>query len=332
MKKQKAVLVVNLGSPDAPTVPHVRKYLRQFLMDRHVIDAPYPVRWLIVHLFVLPFRPKRSAEAYRKIWSKEGSPLLVHTKHFAERLQKSSQYKIYWAMRYGHPSIASVLGLIRAAGYQQVLLAPLYPHYALSTTLTAIEEARKHAQNLELEILPPFYGNQEYLDLLARQVKKATAKHDFILFSYHGLPVSHIRKADSTGAHCLKNPNCCFVNSAAHKTCYRHQVIETTNAVARRAKLKADQYGYAFQSRLGRAEWLSPNTIDVVEDLARKGITRLAVIAPAFVADNLETLEEINIQIREHFIAAGGKKFTYLPCLNDETDWVKGFARILQRA
>lgn len=332
MKQAKAVLLVNLGSPDSPAIPHVRKYLRQFLMDRHVIDAPYLVRWLIVHLFVLPFRPRRSAEAYHKIWTKEGSPLLVHTKRFAERLQKYSQYKIYWAMRYGHPSIASVLALIRNAGYKQVVLAPLYPHYASSTTLTAIAEARLHSKGLKLEILSPFYAQHEYLTLLTRQIKKAAAKNDFVLFSYHGLPLSHIRKADPTRSHCLKNPNCCFISSTAHDTCYRHQVIETTNAVARGAKLKADQYGYAFQSRLGRAEWLSPNTAELVEDLARKGIRRLAVIAPAFVADNLETLEEINIQIRKKFLDAGGKKFTYLPCLNDETDWVRGFARIVEKA
>ncbi|GAB4430507.1 MAG: ferrochelatase [Turneriella sp.] len=332
--EQKAVLLVNLGSPESPSVPHVRKYLKQFLMDGYVIDAPYPIRWMIVNLFVLPFRPKRSAEAYQKIWTKEGSPLLVFTRRFAEKLQKFSRHRIYWAMRYGHPSIASVLTLMRDAGHKEVLLAPLYPHYALSTTVTVLQEARLHARDLgiTLSVLPPFYDNKAHQAVLARQVKHASASHDFVLFSYHGLPVSHIRKADTTGNHCLTNTNCCIVHSAAHSTCYRHQVIETTNAVARGAGLRADRYGFAFQSRLGRAEWLTPNTADFVTDLARKGIRRLAVIAPAFVADNLETLEEIDMQIREAFLAAGGEKFTYLPCLNDNTDWVKGFAGLIDRA
>lgn len=331
--ERKAVLLVNLGSPDSPSVPHVRKYLKQFLMDGYVIDAPYPIRWMIVNLFVLPFRPKRSSEAYHKIWTKEGSPLLVFTKRFAERLQKFSKHRIYWAMRYGHPSIASVLTLMRDAGHREIVLAPLYPHYALSTTVTVLEDAKLHAQDLgvTLTLLPPFYDSKAHQDVLARQVKKASAYHDFILFSYHGLPVSHIKKADASGSHCLRNTNCCVVQSAAHTTCYRHQVIETTNAVARGAGLSADRFGFAFQSRLGRAEWLTPNTVDFVADLPKKGIRKLAVIAPAFVADNLETLEEIDMQIRETFLAAGGEKFTYLPCLNDDAGWVKGFAGLLDK-
>lgn len=337
-KNRKAVLLVNLGSPDSPSVQDVKKYLKQFLMDGYVIDIPYPIRWLIVNLFILPFRPKRSAEAYGKIWTSEGSPLLANTKKFAEKLQKFSKRKIYWAMRYGHPSIRHVLTLMRDAGHKQVLVAPLYPHHALSSTVTAVEEARLHAQDLglTLDILPAFYDSKAHQTALAKQVKKAATKHDFVLFSYHGLPVRHITKADPTGSHCLRTENCCAVNTNAseadpHKTCYRHQVIETTNQVAKLAKIKPDKFGYSFQSRLGRAEWLSPNTVDYVSELPKKGIRRLAVIAPAFVADNLETLEEVNMQLRETFLAAGGEKFTYLPCLNDDTAWAKGFAALLSK-
>lgn len=325
------MLLVNLGSPHSPAVGDVKRYLGQFLMDGYVIDAPYPIRWMIVNLFILPFRPRRSAEAYRKIWTADGSPLLVFTKRFAEKLQKFTKRKVYWAMRYGHPSLRSVLELIRNSGHTRILLAPLYPHYALSTTTTALEEARLHAQDMgiTLDLLPAFYDKSEHIDVLAQQVRKAAQQHDFVLFSYHGLPVRHITKADPTGSHCLQNPNCCSVPSGAHATCYRHQVIETTNRVAKKAGLTGDKFAYAFQSRLGRAEWLSPNSADFVADLARKGVRRLAVIAPAFVADNLETLEEINMQIREVFLGAGGEKFTYLPCLNDNTDWVKNFARLI---
>jgi ferrochelatase len=223
---------------------------------------------------------------------------------------------------------------MRDAGHKDVLLAPLYPHYALSTTVSASEEAKLHARELgiKLSILAPFYDSKDHKAVLARQVRKAAAGHEFVLFSYHGLPIRHIKKTDPTGSHCLRNPNCCFVNSPAHATCYRHQVIETTNAVARSAGLSADRFGFAFQSRLGRADWLTPNTADFVADLAKKGIRKLAVIAPAFVADNLETLEEINLQIREQFLSAGGKKFTYLPCLNDDGDWVRAFAALINKA
>lgn len=334
-----AVLLINLGSPDSPKVGDVRRYLGQFLMDRYVIDVPYPIRWMIVNLFILPFRPKRSAEAYAKIWQKEGSPLLLNTKLFAEKVQKFSKKKIYWAMRYGNPSVLHVLTTMRNAGYTRILVAPLYPHHALSSTVTAIEEAKLHAAdlNLELKFLPAFYDQKAHQSALAKLVKAAAPRHDYVLFSYHGLPVRHITKADASGAYCLKVENCCErrneelmpAAAAAHKTCYRHQIIETTNAVARLAGIKNDRFGFSFQSRLGRAEWLKPMTSEFIAELPKKGIRRLAVIAPAFVADNLETLEEVNMQLREIFLHAGGEKFTYLPCLNDDSAWAKGFAQIL---
>jgi len=336
-KNREAVLLVNLGSPNSPSVPDVRKYLAQFLMDGFVIDAPHVIRWMIVHLFILPFRPKRSAEAYGKIWTAEGSPLLLNTKRFAEKVQKFSKRKIYWAMRYGHPSIGAVLTLMRDAGHTQVLVAPLYPHHALSSTVTAIEEAKVRAADLglKLEFMPAFYDSKAYQTALAKEVKKVAAGHDYVLFSYHGLPVRHITKADPTGAHCMKVENCCAVNAIGmsgvdpHKTCYRHQVIETTNAVAKLAGVKPGKFGLSFQSRLGRAEWLKPMTSEYIAELPKKGIRKIALIAPAFVADNLETLEEANMQLREIFLSAGGEKFTYIPCLNDDTEWAKGFAQLI---
>jgi len=337
-KNRKAVLLINLGSPASPSVSDVRRYLREFLMDGYVIDAPFFVRWMIVHLFILPFRPKRSAEAYAKIWiPHEGSPLLINTKRFAEKVQKFSKQKIYWAMRYGEPSIRHVLTVMRNAGHRNILVAPLYPHHALSSTVTAIEEAKRHAADLSLNLrfLPAFFDSKVHQQALAKQVKQVAAKHDYVLFSYHGLPVRHITKADPTGAHCLKAENCCTSASlqadTAHKTCYRHQVFETTNTVAKLAALKPGSFGLSFQSRVGRAEWLKPMTSEFIADLAKKGIRKLAVIAPAFVADNLETLEEVNMQLREIFLANGGEKFTYLPCLNDDSQWAKGFAALLAK-
>lgn len=338
-KHREAVLLINLGSPNSPAVSDVRTYLAQFLMDGYVIDVPKAIRWMIVYLFILPFRPKRSAEAYGKIWLKEGSPLLLNTKRFAEKVQKFSKRKVYWAMRYGHPSIASVLTLMRDAGYTDILVAPLYPHHALSSTVTAVEEAKLHGSHLGLNLsfLPAFYDSKAYQTALAKEVKKVAADHDYVLFSYHGLPVRHITKADPTGVHCMKVENCCAVNATSlsgidpHKTCYRHQVIETTNAVAKLAGVKPGKFGLSFQSRLGRAEWLKPMTSEYIAELPKKGIREIAVIAPAFVADNLETLEEANMQLREIFLAAGGEKFTYIPCLNDDTDWAKGFSQLLDK-
>jgi protoporphyrin/coproporphyrin ferrochelatase len=312
-------------------VRDVRRYLREFLMDGYVIDVPYMLRWIIVHLFILPFRPKRSAEAYAKIWTDKGSPLLLNTKRFAEKVGKFSKSKVFWAMRYGNPSIQSVLKEIKAAGFEKARVVPLYPHHALSSTVTAIEEAKRHAAGMQLEFVPAFYHSKEHQVALAQQVKRAIAKEDHVLFSYHGLPVKHITKADPTKSHCLQRENCCHINSEAHNTCYRHQVIETTEVVAKALKLKPQNYSFSFQSRLGRAEWLKPMTSEFVVDLAQKGIRNLAVVAPAFVADNLETLEEVNIQLREIFLAAGGKRFTYIPCLNDDASWAKSFAALIDK-
>ncbi|MBS0619617.1 MAG: ferrochelatase [Spirochaetes bacterium] len=336
-----AVLLINLGSPDSPTVADLRRYLRDFLMDKYVIDLPYPLRWLIVHLFILPFRPKRSAEAYAKIWQRAGSPLITNTQAFAASVQQFSKHKIFWAMRYGNPSIKQVMREIKASGYDDVLVAPLYPHHALSATVTAMNAACKSATELGLEVraLPAFYANVAHQTALAKSIRHAAATHDYILFSYHGLPVRHITKADSTGRFCMQVENCCTLAAAnspdakiAHATCYRHQVITTTNAVAKRAHLKSANFGFAFQSRVGRDAWLKPMTPETLIDLAKKGIRKLAVIAPAFVVDNLETLEEIDIRYRKTFLDAGGEKFTYIPCLNDDAVWAKGFAALIDKS
>ena len=210
----------------------------------------------------------------------------------------------------------------------------MYPHHALSSTVTAVEEAKKAAAplGLDLKVLPAFYNDAGFIQNLVAQIKRHAKNDDYILFSYHGLPVRHITKADPTQAHCLQRENCCQIDSEVHKTCYRHQVIETTEMAAKSLALKPQQYGFSFQSRLGRAEWLKPMTSEFVADLAQKGIRNLAIVAPAFVADNLETLEEVNMQLREIFLAAGGKRFTYIPCLNDDAGWAKSFAALIDKS
>jgi protoporphyrin/coproporphyrin ferrochelatase len=329
-----AILLINLGSPSSTQVKDVRRYLGEFLMDGLVIDVPYVLRWIIVHLFILPFRPKRSADAYSKIWTDKGSPLIENTRKFAEALQKVSKQRIFWAMRYGSPSIKAVLQSIAETGTKNVRIVPLYPHHALSSNVTAIREAERHAAELGLDTTaqPVFYDSEAHVSALVKQVARHIKKDDFVLFSYHGLPVRHITKADSTGAHCLVRENCCEIDSPAHATCYRYQVLQTTERVARGLRLQQKDYAYSFQSRLGRAEWLRPMTSEYVVELAHKGVRNLAVVTPAFVADNLETLEEVNIQLREIFLSAGGERFTFVPCLNDSPDWVKGFSQILNKS
>src|SRR5688572_16239164 len=325
---KRAVLLTNLGSPDRPDVPAVRRYLDEFLMDPYVIQLPWLLRRLIVSLFVLPARPKRSAHAYQSIWTDEGSPLISLSRHMVAALREQTDMPVHLAMRYGSPAIADELEKIAAIpGVTEVLFLPLYPHYAESTVLTSIKEAERAiaAKNLPLKLVvpKPFYANPDYVRALVTSAEPWLQQpFDHLLFSYHGLPELHITKTDPTGTHCLKVANCCATPSPAHATCYRHQVFRTTEEFVALAGLRADQYSVSFQSRLGRAKWLEPATETVLKELAGKGIKKLLVLCPAFVTDCLETLEEIEIQGSATFIAAGGESLTLIPCLNSHPAWV----------
>jgi len=331
----RAVLLTNLGSPDSTSVSDVRKYLNQFLMDPYVIQLPWVLRRLIVSLFVLPSRPKASAHAYKSIWWEEGSPLVVLSMRLLEAVKKNTDVPVAMAMRYGSPSIESqLLELAKQDGIEEILLVPLYPHYADSTIKTTIEEARsviaRNKLDVKLVVLQPFYEEPDYVDALVASTApwlNAESGFDHILFSYHGLPELHLTKADPTGSHCLKRDDCCQVASPAHATCYRHQVLRTTERFVEKAGLKPDQYSVAFQSRLGRAKWLEPSTVDTLEKLAKEGVKNLLVMCPAFVTDCLETLEEIALQGEEDFKQAGGESLTLIPCLNDQEQWVSVITR-----
>ncbi len=331
----RAVLLTNLGSPDSTDVSDVRKYLNQFLMDPYVIQLPWILRRLIVSLFVLPSRPKASAHAYKSIWWEEGSPLVVLSQRLLEAVKKNTDVPVAMAMRYGSPSIESqLLELAKRDGIKEILLVPLYPHYADSTIKTTIEEAKsiiaRNKLEVKLVVLQPFYEEPDYIDALVASTApwlNADGGFDHILFSYHGLPELHLTKADPTGSHCLKRDDCCQVASPAHATCYRHQVLRTTERFVEKAGLKPDQYSVAFQSRLGRAKWLEPSTVDTLEKLAQKGVKNLLVMCPAFVTDCLETLEEIALQGAEEFKQAGGESLTLIPCLNDHEQWVSVISR-----
>jgi len=325
---KKAVLLANLGSPDKPDTTSVRRYLNQFLMDPYVIQLPWLVRRLIVSLFVLPRRPKASAEAYQSVWLDEGSPLVVLSERLKQALQAQLDSPVAMAMRYGNPSIESqIIALSQQADLSEILFIPLYPHYAESTITTSVEQAKfiikKHDLNIKLSVIEPFYQQEDYINALVNSASPYLSQgFDHLVFSYHGLPESHITKLDKSGTHCLKQEACCQQENECHNTCYRHQVFRTTERFVEKAGLTSEQYSIAFQSRLGKAKWLEPNTEDRLRELAQSGAKNILVICPAFVTDCLETLEEIAIRGQEVFSEAGGKKLTLIPCLNDHPDWV----------
>jgi ferrochelatase len=330
-------LLVNLGTPASCRVADVRKYLGEFLMDRHVLDAPWPVRKLIVAGFILPFRPKRSAAAYAKIWDAAGvdtgSPLLHYSKLCQARLNDRLNLPTGLAMRYGEPSIAEAVAELVEQGVGEILLVPMYPQHADSTRTTSIEAVRAALPaHVTMSVLPAFYGDASYLDAQAAIIDTHLPDAwDHLLLSYHGLPERHITTADPTGRHCLATTDCCTTPSPAHETCYRHQVYRTSAQLAARLGISSDQYSVSFQSRLGRLPWLTPYTDKVLAELPGKGVKNLAVACPAFVADNLETLEEIGMAGRELFIQAGGETFTLVPCLNAEPGWIEVLAQFTAR-
>ncbi|WP_269543050.1 ferrochelatase [Cerasicoccus fimbriatus] len=321
------VLLLNLGSPASTSVPDVREYLKEFLLDERVIDASTPIRNLIVRGFILPTRPKKSAEAYASIWTPEGSPLIVTSKKQRELVAKDRDFPIALAMRYGEPSIASTVRELVNAGVDQLYVMPLYPHYAMSSYETVVvrvmEEVNAQKPGMNVTLLQPFYNDEDYLSAMAASVTPYLQQgYDHVLFSYHGIPERHLRKSDPSHAHCLERPDCCETCHPAHHTCYRHQCFTTTHSVAERAGIPKDKYSISFQSRLGRDPWLKPYTDFRLRDMPGEGIKNLLVLCPAFITDCLETLEEISEEGKEIFLEAGGEQFQQIPCLNDHPAFI----------
>ncbi|HWR81093.1 MAG TPA: ferrochelatase [Pseudomonas sp.] len=334
---QHALLLVNLGSPASTSVADVRSYLNQFLMDPYVIDLPWPVRRLLVSLILLS-RPAKSAHAYQSIWWPQGSPLVEISRQLTDAVRPLwTQGPVELAMRYGEPSIETSLRKLAGQGITRVTFAPLYPQFADSTTTTALVEAQRviaaHQLPLKLSVLQPFFAQPEYLDALAASVKPYLEQgFDHLLMSYHGLPERHLHKTDPTGTHCLKGADCCQrASGAVLQSCYRAQCYQVSAGFAERAGLQAGQWSVAFQSRLGRAKWIEPYTEARLDELAAQGVKKLLVMCPAFVADCIETLEEIGIRGREQFIAAGGEELILVPCLNTQPQWVEALAKICER-
>ena len=329
---KRAVLLVNLGSPDSTAVSDVRRYLNEFLGDERVIDLrPRWAAWLLVNAIITPTRAPKSAEAYKLVWTPEGSPLVVTSKSVQRKLTDAlgPENPVFLAMRYGSPSIPSVLQAIAAAGIDEVLLIPQYPHYAMSSWETVVvkvyADAKIHAPRTRITCVQPFYQDADYIEALYTVSKPHLEgnPHDYVLFSYHGIPVRHLRKSDASKGHCTITPDCCNTCSAAQTMCYKAQITKTTQAFVKRAGIPDGKWSISFQSRLAGEPWLTPYSDHEFERLPKEGKKRIIVFTPAFVADCLETLEEIAVEGKEDFLHAGGESFHHVPCLNDSPAYIR---------
>ena len=334
------VLLINLGTPDAPTPEAVGRYLREFLMDPFVIDMPAPLRWFLVNVLIVPRRKHQSAEAYQKIQLPEGSPLLFHTRALAQQVAqrlRDADYVIEFGMRYGNPSIKSALQNLKARGASQIIVLPLYPQYAESSFETAVVETRRSARELGcedlLKFLRPFFDEAGFITSWAQRLRADldVENTDHVVFSFHGVPVRHLTKFHRDAGH-QPSATCCTELTSLNENCYRAQCFATARAIAEYLQLDRDDYTVSFQSRLGRAEWIGPNTVDVFQDLARRGLRRIAVACPSFVCDCLETLEEIGLRGSETFKAAGGEHLQLVSCLNSDPRWANALSEIIRTA
>lgn len=332
------LLLINVGTPQAPRAPEVRRYLAQFLSDERVIDVNPVLRYGLLYGAILPFRPKQSAHAYQKVWTDAGSPLLVFSQALATALSAKlgNDVAVEVAMRYGEPSLDAALARLYDKGVSRIVVAPLYPHYAASSTGTSLqaiyEQVARRWVVPRLAVLEPFYDKRAFLDAFVAVGRPILdeLQPDHVLFSYHGLPERQVQKCDPTGAHCLRSESCCDAIVTANRDCYRAQCFATTRSLVAGLGLDPAKTSTTFQSRLGRTPWIKPYTDEVLPQLAQQGVKRIAVFCPAFVADCLETLEEIGMRADETFRAAGGERLQLVPSLNASPVWVDGLAKLLR--
>jgi len=327
LQKNEGVLLINLGSPKELSKKSVRQYLRVFLSDDNVVDLPKFFQQFILRLFILPFRPKNTLEAYEKIWTKEGSPLIISTESIANKLTEKTGWNVEYAMRYEEPSIEKALHKFKKNEINKIYVISLYPHNAMATTVTTELETRNVAMNIsndfELIFTKPFFDNEEYINAMVNSIRPyvENKSYDKIIFSYHGIPKRQAKKTDETGEHCFSTSNCCEVENDGSKDCYRSHTRIASDLTAKKLGLEDDQWEIAYQSRIGPG-WLTPFTDKRLAKLPEEGKDNIAILCPSFISDCLETLEEIDIRGRETFLKAGGKKMTYIPCLNDSEDTI----------
>jgi ferrochelatase len=333
------VLLVNLGTPDSPSTRDVRRYLRQFLSDPLVIDIPAFPRWLLLNLVILPFRPRKSAAAYAQIWTDAGSPLKIYGEELRDGVAAGlgDGFHVELAMRYAAPSIESAVERVRAAGVDRWIVLPLFPQYSTAATKSAtdaVEDAFAKAENTApVQTIGAFYDDPAFIDAFAAVMRPRldAFSPDHVLFSYHGLPERQLRTLDSSGAHCLERSDCCDAVTSANRHCYRAQCVATTRLLANQLGLAAEAHSLSFQSRLGGTPWIQPYTDFVLPELAERGVKRLAVTCPAFVADCLETLEEIAIRGRDQWLELGGEELTLVPSLNSDPAWLDAVVSMVRK-
>ncbi len=332
----------NLGTPRSPSEEDLREYLDEFLMDPYVVDYPFWLRAIVVRGIILRTRPQKSAKAYKKVWTEDGSPLMSHSLNLLEKIKsRCPETPISLGMRYGEPSLESALRELMEQGVEKIFLMPLYPQYALSTTESTRAKVRELIREISSEesekieligCINDFYADPDYIECLAQSYHdyfkdgRSDEKPEHLLFSFHGVPVRHVTKTDPSGEHCQKKGACCETPCGANEICYAHHCTMTSQLVAKKLGLEPSYYSQAYQSKLGPEKWLEPSTESAFVNLAKKGIQNLAVICPSFVADCLETIEEIGMEGEELFLESGGKSFHMIPALNDRDDFASFLA------
>lgn len=338
MGSKVGVLLLNLGTPLEPTPKEVGRYLKEFLMDPNVIDLPWPLRGFLVHGLIVPKRAKASALLYQKIWTSRGSPLAFHLQDLAAGVQRElplADFLVLDGMRYGSPSIRDRFSKFHQLGIRQVLVAPLYPQYSGATTGSSIQLCEVEAKRLglEVEFLRPFYNQTEFIEVWKNNIQRASREFrpDAVLFSFHGLPERQLLKASRAGGTCAREAGCCERLTESNSNCYRAQCVRTAELLAGAIGLSKGQFEIGFQSRLGRAKWIGPYAEELVRALAKKGKKRLLIAAPSFVADCLETLEELDLRTKEAFLQLGGEDLRVVPCPNASSDWICAVAAMVKR-
>ncbi len=325
------VLLINLGTPDNTEYSSILRYLREFLSDKRVIQCHPLLRYLLLYGIILPFRTKKTQHAYQSIWTKQGSPLRVHSESLRSKVQEylGPKYQVALGMRYGNPGLELALDELRDC--EHLTIVPLYPQYASATSGSSLAKVFSilGAQDIipGITTVPLFYQNTGFIQAQSELIQPYLDDHDYILFSYHGVPEQHLASSGcpiAAGKPCAGRETC-----KLHPDCYRAQCLETTRSVARNLNLSESKHGSAFQSRLGRTPWIKPYTDMVLGELIDLGVKRLAVTCPSFVVDCLETVEEIGIRAQEQWLKLGGTHFTLIPCMNDHPRWIKALADII---
>ncbi|GHB83957.1 ferrochelatase [Persicitalea jodogahamensis] len=332
------VLIVNLGTPDSPNTPDVRKYLREFLMDGRVIDISYTSRWMLINLIIAPFRAPKSAKVYKELWTEAGSPLKTYGVAVEEMLQKAlgNEYVVKLAMRYQSPSIENSLAELQQLGLSKITVIPFFPQYASASTGSVYEEVMRVLSQWqvmpELRFVNRFLDHPKFIEGFVQAGKKYLAERDYdhILFSYHGLPERQILKGDYTGKQC-KLGSCCDTANRHNQFCYRAQCFETTRLLVKELGLEEGTYTTAFQSRLGKTPWIKPYTDDIIKELAGRGIKSVLAFSPSFVADCLETTIEIGDEYKELFEEQGGEHWQLVESLNDSKIWVETLVDLVKQ-